>query len=220
MKKKIIFATSLIFVIVLGVIGFKMLVDKKEDVVLESVDEKTEFAFKEITKERTWKNGDYRICFKLAEDIDFYNEYIKDNLDFISFIDGSGNISKEKTDNYLFCKDEHYFYVTNDDFDVIIYELISCFYTDIDAYYVYVPFVGELVHNEVNNISYDQLIGVKSFEDLVEYYKRIPSDNYIIDEENQTIYLTLNSLDRKIEKGCVVKITDAGLDITLMEKYQ
>lgn len=220
MKKIVILVISAIMIIMVGVILYRIYVNQKEDVILESVDGYVSFGFEKITSERRWKNGDNRISFKIDEETNFYDDYIKGMPDFVAFIDENNNIVDKKTSKYLFCKEEHYFYVVHNKNVVTIYELTSGFYASTDDYNVYLPYYEALAYAQENVLKYDELIGVKSYEDLIKFYERIDDDSYYIDEENSIIYLSLYNGVRNIEKGAVVEIEEDGIKVTLLEKYQ
>ena len=79
MKKIGIGILIIVSIIVIGVISFEQFVTKKSDVVLKSKDEKIEFTLEKVTVEKTWAFDEFSIAFTIAEGIDFYQDYVKDN---------------------------------------------------------------------------------------------------------------------------------------------
>lgn len=211
MKKIVLGILGVVLLVIIIIFSFKKWVFVPTDVILQSVDGKVEFGFESITNEKTWSNGDFEISFHLMPEINFYEKYVKNNEFYVEDIQQEG---------YLFCKEGHYFYVEYLERTLTISELVGGFYANGTEYYVKLPYSSGLAWAETNFLPYDELVGIDTYTDLLEFYKRTNGNEYVIDEINNTVYLSMYSFGEMLDKGVKIVATDEGIEVTLLEEYK
>ena len=217
MKKEYVVAISIALAFIVVIVCAVL---KSEDVTFESVDGEVKLVFEDATRINTWKNGDNSISFKLDSGVNFYKSYIRNKFNDVRFLDKDNNFTSSVTDKYIFIENGHYFSVSQTDRAVTVSELVCGFYTGETEYYVCLPYNGGLAWAEINTISFDELYGVKSIEDLISFYEKIDSVKYHVDKERSIISVSMYSFGDVIEDGVLIKVTEDGIEVELLEKYR
>ena len=85
-------------------------------------------------------------------------------------------------------------------------------------YYMPFPSDLELEYDQVNDLDFATLTGVGSFEELVEYYKRLKDDYYLVDNVNKTITVRLLKDGEPSDKTMVISLTENGISVGVEEE--
>ena len=184
-----------------SVLVFKIIKSDKFDVSLTSYDGEVTFLLAEAADEKPWNNqGPVKYAgFTALDRLELYQKCL-DSPYYIDTVYFTDIASGKPNEGYLFCKDEHYFIITPGEDERYCLKDVLCevFYYEGGDLECFLPILyhpadaGTLYYSdEISTYHYkwEQTLGLRNFEELADYYKRLDPDTYKIDEENSMIFI-------------------------------
>ncbi len=194
MKKITIIFIVLVASIALSSFIFYKSINRKFDLTLQSIDGKVKYTFGKICNDEPKAISDFSyecVISNLSLDKLFTDKFEGD----LVYLDDDNNTSTKVNKRCYICVDNHYFYFEICGENKLIYrELIAGFYPENSEGGVMIsPFYDKegLMWEQQNILSWNDTVGLNSFEDLVEFYKKTDSSLYEINEEKRSIIVKL-----------------------------
>lgn len=222
--KKLIFGASILALLSVGVLLFRLKIDYKKDVIISSKDEKVTLVFEQVTAETVEEQPAYFTTIFSPVSIDaFYEEYIEDKDYYVCSFTKSMKKTDGETGIYLLEKDNHFFLLELDREEVAVKEMISAYYPP--DYYCSpifsVTFLDPaLPHSEKKQVLWDEMILVGNWAELINFYDSI---NWHYQLEGDILFLSAydvySSSDHEIWYDNAIKITEFpnGIEIELIK---
>lgn len=193
--------------------------DKKYDVEMPSRDGETKLLFQEAATEEPERVGMYAYRFTVEDTSEFYTKFIENNSDVVYSVDDNNNQTTGETGRYLFCIDQHYYYIKP-------WEIPNTYkYTELVFFVAgngdgecVVPIISAQELYDTDFFSWEDTAGIHSFEELKEFYSRIRSDRYEIDEETKTIYLSKYIAAKWVPHRIALHVTEDGFKLESVEE--
>ncbi|MBR5348080.1 MAG: hypothetical protein IK125_02485 [Lachnospiraceae bacterium] len=168
------------------------------------MDDKAVLVLKKSLSGKVGQSGDHDYYFSFPGGFDFYKDCAKNHPDFAYSINSEGVQTDEAAETYVFCADQHYFFLKTGKNDAAYREMITFFVPD-HSYWIVVetPFSETAKYYreyvlKTDRIPWSATVGLTSFEDLKGFYLRTDPDYYRVDEENKTIWLAPMNVDSRM----------------------
>lgn len=232
MKKIIGVVTISVFVLIIGILILVETINRKYEINITSVDGKVELYFGKIGAKKEIGQTTYQVhSFNIGESLSLWEDVIKQQPGYLYSIDSENRVCKEETGKYLLCQDGHYFLITlssDNSSVVIVRELVFelSFWKPLEYFgFVLMPFTGDK-HIGSDNCSFkwEDTVGLKSFDDLVEFYKRVDKKFYQINNDKTiSLYSDDSQMDTPLvimelnEEGIILKFA-ADCNISLFDR--
>lgn len=216
---------ALVTAIVGGLLVVKFILGKRYDFVLTSIDGNSSFCIREICKSEPVRNMGFRAyTAELADPESFFENCVCEDPCYLYSVDSENRESKSETGNYLFFKDNSYYYLSVRDGKIYGCDLALTvwYYVEGDQYgaYSYFPFIkrdshiqggyGDLGY-ETTKFTWKEAPGIGSFDELVDFFKRIQDFPCVIDADAKTITVPLidnNAEGQNLIIGKAVMVAD------------
>ena len=223
MKKGIIISAVVLVLTLVTVLLCRKITGREMDVTLESSDFTAVLTFSEATKEEPERVGGFSYRFKLTDSKDFYTAYIADNPYVLYSVSSLNEVGTGENDGYLLLINRSYFFVEKDSLSGWYrYSELANYLSDEAGFYI-TP-VRNSSHYEEDGqsrfYSWDNTVGLHSFEELVGFYSRLPEQFYEADEKNRTIYTATYHSGEWGEKLAVIRATDEGIYVSERKEVQ
>ncbi len=219
--KKILVPVLVVFLLGFsGAFSFYLFIGAERDIVFYSKDGTAELKFESASNSDSYQVRDLTYCFDLSKKRNLYNDYIKTNPGYLYSLDEKFQITSGETDRYVLNIQNRYFYVELKEEKVWHKELIGGFYPpDTRGGVVISPLydIDGFEYESINTYKWNETVGLSSFDDLVKFYQRVEDDLYIVDAENNDIYLSLYD-GEWYSKGVKIHATDEGVEIVLQNE--
>ena len=216
-EHKILFIVFFVVVIV-GFGAFFFYLSGADDLKFESHYTDELFTIKDIAETDPHMVAHYCCGFTVIDGASVYDAVSKTDEYLYSF-DATGGKSKEDTGMFLLHKNNTYVFVISD-----ATEKNTCYIGEPILEGVYFPKwfdINEIISKGLEaepdstemkeRFEWNRLIGIRSFEDLVEYYHGIDPGLYEVDEANKLVFLRggLSQSDDPFQ--AVIKADDTGV---------
>lgn len=228
MNKRLDFSNRTLIIIASVIVAAVILIliirptEREGDLTLKSYDGTTEITIEEVSREAADNNGRHMARCKVNRSKDFFGTHVKKNEYFVGSIDPNGFFipasEKRETGYYILLKNNHYFCLIYENGYAILTELTAIVRIEGAIYYMPFPSDLELEYDQVNDLDFATLTGVGSFEELVEYYKRLKDDYYLVDNVNKTITVRLLKDGEPSDKTMVISLTENGISVGVEEE--
>ncbi len=234
-KRILLFVLGILVLLCAGVLIFHLLKKEKYDVSHTTLDEQVTLTLNDLADSEPWRNqGQVHYTAFTVEDIKDLSEKVKKSPYYIYTVDYKDKPESNIEEGYLFCKDGHYFYMTVEKDYVYLRDLVSSAY-----YYEYTHdsfFLPVIYHPADSNYFYfsdetqsyyfmwSETVGLKSFDDLKEYYSRIDSgtcdilsDKILIKEFHKFMH---DPPEWTPEYALVITATETGFTIIVTDEHK
>ena len=233
-NKRTVFIGLLTLLLVISVAIFAYAIKKTRDVEIVSRDEKAVIILDNAANsQKRYMENIVRRRFSARNNI--FEGSIHNNEAYLYSVEEDGSRSQNETGKYLLYKNHRYFLIDRSDYDnedgsqsnLYYYTelLVNTWRTsdrgkDLDNN-VFLPVLIKKSCVESNDpvfFKWSDTVGLTSFEDLKEYYKRIEEDFYSIEEENKCI--VLNGFNKSVKSAAKLYATDEGITLVIGEKSE
>jgi len=182
MKRKIGITCIFISGIIASLAIFSLLYKKKYDVIVPTFDGAyvLELSGISTTKPKSSLTYSNRVSFT-----------VENMQSFIMDLQKQGKLLRTMSEGrYLLLDNQHYFYFEQNENIVTLYQMYNAFYGHQYSYAFLAPTIElGLVFDENNFLSWKELIGCESFDDVISFYEQIDSEYVKIDYIDKKIML-------------------------------
>jgi len=216
----IIIAASIFALVVLIVI---IRPDKKDgDLSLTSYDGTVTLTISDVSKGEADNKGNRHLArCKIDRRSSFFSRGVVNHDSFLGSIDEDGifydNSEKKETGMYLFLKDDRYFMATAENGYAMLIELTATVKDGADTYYLVFPCDFEFTLDEVLNMDYINMQTVTDYETLKEFYDRIDSEYYRVEDPYKNVYVKLIKDGELTVKEVCIHAAETGVEISAAE---
>lgn len=195
-------------VLLLGIGAAVFYVSVSDDLKYTSIYTKEGFTLKDIAGSQIRYAGEDGYSFAVKDGASVYDSVAAAD-GYLYSLDSKGGKTKEDTGMFLLHKNNTYVYVDYRGGD-------TCYIAEpvwAGLYFPYAKYANDDKAKE-EYYEWDRLMGIRSFEDLVEYYRGIDSALYKVDEANKLVFLrSSNSQLPDGEYEAVIKADATGVTI-------